>query len=511
MPSFALAICSLFIVSTIQIAMNVVYSKNSSVSAIIYEMLIIALFALIYAFGNKKQATIGYVVKFSLTYSFFSFLFFFWRLYNPFIATNMYEAFGGSYTFFAFIVYFPCLLLINFTYPAIIFSLSNRLSIFIINNPAILDIKEIPNNIRKYKKPLSVILIIMAILITYNSTEHEGFKKLSDMNFSRSHYSAILLNDGRVFVADETPEIYDSATKKFSITKQMNIPKTNIELNLLKDGNVFIFGHSIKKNYSCFYCPASAEIFNPKTNEYKLINNFKDYRSEYKSLVLQNGSILIPGSFDYKKKTYLKGMLFSPATNKIKSINSMSFDNYDLVQLNNGKVFILGRMNDTYSGGIYSIQIYDPITNNVEVKPSNFKGVMTQYAPHLILLNDGRVFIYTNNSVGGNSFYVYDTNKEKLVRLERCGNKFFGNYTATQLKNGKILITGGKQIQSSTLKQAGICDPVSDTYIQISNMTTKREGHNATLLKDGTVLITGGYSNNEKLKSAELFIPSKRH
>ncbi|MCI0343146.1 MAG: fibronectin type III domain-containing protein [Planctomycetales bacterium] len=70
-------------------------------------------------------------------------------------------------------------------------------------------------------------------------------------------------------------------------------------------------------------------------------------------------------------------------------------------------------------------------------------------------------------------------------------------HTATTLKNGKVLLTGGA-IQTTTgggiviTPDAELFDPATRTSSATGSMLTPRSGHVATLLPDGRVLITGG-------------------
>ena len=71
--------------------------------------------------------------------------------------------------------------------------------------------------------------------------------------------------------------------------------------------------------------------------------------------------------------------------------------------------------------------------------------------------------------------------------------------TATLLKNGKVLVTGGgfggpgKILPEGTiLATAELYDPASGTFVPAGNMETERMEHAATLLANGAVLITGG-------------------
>lgn len=63
-------------------------------------------------------------------------------------------------------------------------------------------------------------------------------------------------------------------------------------------------------------------------------------------------------------------------------------------------------------------------------------------------------------------------------------------HTATLLSTGKILITGGNDIDQF-LTSCEIFDPTSNKWSSAANMSTPRYQHTATLLTSGKVLVSG--------------------
>ena len=78
-------------------------------------------------------------------------------------------------------------------------------------------------------------------------------------------------------------------------------------------------------------------------------------------------------------------------------------------------------------------------------------------------------------------------------------------HTATLLRNGKVLVTGGGN-NISFLRAAEVYDPASGAWSVAASMTTARYFHTATSLPSGQVLVTGGW-NGGNLTSAELYTP----
>lgn len=84
-------------------------------------------------------------------------------------------------------------------------------------------------------------------------------------------------------------------------------------------------------------------------------------------------------------------------------------------------------------------------------------------------------------------------------------------HTATLLRNGQVLVTGGIDDFGTTLQSAELYNPVTGTWTPtMGALTGPRNNHTATLLADGRVLIAGGVDTAPALNTSELFNPSTR-
>ena len=91
------------------------------------------------------------------------------------------------------------------------------------------------------------------------------------------------------------------------------------------------------------------------------------------------------------------------------------------------------------------------------------------------------------------------------------GSLHVGRYvhTATLLKNGKVLVTGGLDETFTPTISAEVFDPATGTWAVTGSMTGSRESHTATLLQDGRVLVAGGFSPGAgSLNTAEIYDPA---
>ncbi|HYL57932.1 MAG TPA: kelch repeat-containing protein [Candidatus Acidoferrales bacterium] len=132
-----------------------------------------------------------------------------------------------------------------------------------------------------------------------------------------------------------------------------------------------------------------------------------------------------------------------------------------------------------------------------------------------IRLRDGRVLICggtSNGQVGGvlSSAELYDPVAHSFTPTGAMNDAREGQ-TITMLTDGRVLLIGGVKNVGfrAELASAEIYDPSTGTFSPTGSMTTPREGHTATLLRDGRVLVTGGSDNGtHTLDSAEIYDPA---
>ena len=121
-------------------------------------------------------------------------------------------------------------------------------------------------------------------------------------------------------------------------------------------------------------------------------------------------------------------------------------------------------------------------------------------------LPNGKVLITGgSDGYGGSpSGEQYDPTTGTFIPAGPMGT--WGYSRSTLLPNGKVLITGGGS-GNTALASAELYDPATGTFTLTESMGTGRMAHAAILLPNGKVLIAGGYNGSSALASAELYDP----
>ena len=155
-----------------------------------------------------------------------------------------------------------------------------------------------------------------------------------------------------------------------------------------------------------------------------------------------------------------------------------------LVPLQSGKVLMVGGWDSEYSET--RTALFDPATN----KWTQTGSLKTdRYSHTATLLKDGRVLV-----TGGTKGSWYTPPGPQVLASAELFDESTGQWTAaapmstprtgataTLLQDGRVLVAGG-----TTDATTEIYDPVADRWAPADGLSSARSGHSATLLPDGT-------------------------
>lgn len=294
------------------------------------------------------------------------------------------------------------------------------------------------------------------------------FTKIADMTSTRSRHTSTLLQDGRVLITGglgtdywlASAEIFDPKTNTFTKTGDVNICRSGPASILLNNGKVLIVGgglnlkppippnieHSLGNPEVAKYMHYG-ELYDPVTGKFMLTPEHKGWYAWPTLASLPDGRVLVTGGehvvgkhYDdlFKKNidTYAPiAEIYDPIKNEFAQID------YEPVSTkkNNGKILFL------YIGkGTYPI-LYDINTGKFIQSKNKLNGVCRDEDCTTTLLNNNKVLIvgavdYKENNYNSEVFNaLYNLKKDNFTKLKH----YHQNHTATKLKNGDVLITGG--------------------------------------------------------------------
>ncbi|MEW6655136.1 MAG: kelch repeat-containing protein, partial [Bacteroidota bacterium] len=222
-------------------------------------------------------------------------------------------------------------------------------------------------------------------------------------------------------------------------------------------------------------------------------------RVGHKGVLLNDGTVLISGGgyvgplykFDGKSCE-----IFDPKTNKWRLTTSMNISrqSHQIIKLDDGRVVVTG------GNKTKSVEIYDP-TNETWALLDSLKAFHGSAAT-LSKLSNGNLLIAGGvSSKEISTCEMYDFKVAKWVIVDSL-KKPRANHTATLLLNGLILVSGGSSSTSKIEKSCELFDYKTMKWSFADSLKFPRFLHTATLLTNGNVLVFG-----DAVDSVEVFDP----
>ena len=386
---------------------------------------------------------------------------------------------------------------------------------------------------------LILICVIASVVFNANKPKYNVFVRTPNLNIARVRHTATLLNDGRVLIVGGDPEIdknalrtaevYDPVQNKFILlTNRTNIDHSGSRAFLLKNGQVVILDYN------------GIELFDPKTNTFKLVSRMLIPRHDFGAVLLKDDRMLIYRGWirNYAKnrsqdsQDVYESEIYNPINNNTYYVNkSYCIEPRDKnlieitinvlfecpVLLQDGKINFLGH---------YTNVIYDPANNNFSRQ--YIPAINKNYIGSAIMLNNQKILIIGKDLGNG---LIFDPQSQNVFSVpnEKKITKYIDKYNLSDLcyktillKNGNVLITNNYLISGfmrfyTPVVKAELYNPKLNRILPSADMNEKRYQYTATLLKNGNVLFMGGYTHTAYLlwgykdkkaaKTAELFIP----
>jgi len=268
------------------------------------------------------------------------------------------------------------------------------------------------------------------------------------MPFARARHAAVTMNDGRVLIVGGVDEsdlvsrsmyIFDPSSETFSPFGSLVAGRIGFVAVALPDGNVLVLGGGSGD-------PGSVLID------------------------AHTGALIQTANSPHSVRVFATGTL-----------------------LTNGKVLIVGGLNDTTHDP--SAELYDPVTRTFSLLSASL--TVPRYSHSALMAKDGRVLIYGGVSGDGQPAppELFDPATGTFTKLNVAESNTRANHTAVATSNGTIWIAGGDD-GTSALTAVIQFDLVSGVLRRTLDLATPRTDLAAAALTDGRVLVAGGAADS---------------
>ena len=256
-------------------------------------------------------------------------------------------------------------------------------------------------------------------------------------------------------------------------------------------------------------CGGSVPTPSESTNDLKgfeIAGQMTEERYGHFSTLLQDGRVLTAGGAATDGSGHRSAEIFDPDTGTSTATGNLSNARMEDtgILLPDGRV-VFASANQHSGARTFPVEIFDPRTGRftaVPAIPASEKVSTSTLLPSGNILAFGRFGVIAI-IIPETGEFVYK-NRLSVPR---------GAYTATMLRDGRVLITGG-QNSEGTYKYSEIYDPSSNVLTKIGSLMHERFGHLAMLLPDGSVLIVGGRKGDpaspQQVTAAERYDPATR-
>ena len=332
------------------------------------------------------------------------------------------------------------------------------------------------------------------------------------LSTNRFGHTATLLTNGKVLVVggggfpcsggfcfstvNGSAELYDPATGAWSSAGNHTRRTYHIPI-LLQNGQVLVMGGA---NYGYdigrFENNTSVELYDPAAGHWRPTGSFNRIVSPGLATLLPDGRVLAVGNSNLNDFPVVHAEVYDPATGVWRPTGAPSASSLStMTMLPNGKV--LSFISD-------AAELYDP-TNERWASAGKLNLIRGAYSA--TLLRNGKVLVI-GYALGGLvvKAELYDPTTGASANTADPGQ----NGTVTLLADGRVLIAGGHDFFGRAVGSAELYDPSTGTWNLTSRLNIARARHTATLLADGRVLVAGGVDGDGDTgtlyhESAELY------
>jgi N-acetylneuraminic acid mutarotase len=172
------------------------------------------------------------------------------------------------------------------------------------------------------------------------------------LKYARAQHTTCVLTDGKVLaiggayedigiVITNSTELYDPSTGNWTVTGDLNVPRTFSTASVLADGKVLVVGGMLYESETL----NSADLYDPSTGEWTMADDLNNARFLHTASVLTNGKVLVTGGYDEYIQSTVE--LYDPSTKRWTIVDEMKYahSSSSVSQLTDEKVLVASKRN----------------------------------------------------------------------------------------------------------------------------------------------------------------------
>lgn len=247
----------------------------------------------------------------------------------------------------------------------------------------------------------------------YNPATNSWSYTATDMASYHYSHTSTVLDDGTVLVVGgfgnigvrtNAVDLYDPVADTWTAKATMSAARSGHTATLLNDGRVFIIGGVISSGGSNVITATTA-FYDPSTDSWANGPNLNTARSGHRTVMLDNGSIMVTGGTIVGGTIITSVEIWSPSSpTSWTTVNSMLYrrSNHTATLLTDGTVLVAGGTGGAVAGGttrpLDSAELYDPFTGQ-------WATTSAMHSPHsghvANLLDNGGVLVVNGSTTMG--------------------------------------------------------------------------------------------------------------
>jgi hypothetical protein len=289
--------------------------------------------------------------------------------------------------------------------------------------------------------------------------ETNRFRPGAPLATARIGHVAVRLRDGSVLVAGgwtesgvtATAEVYLPAERRFVPTGALRLARGGATATTLRDGRVLIVGGDGEASHFL----RSAELYDPRTRTFTATGPLAVPRRAHAAVSLRDGRVLVVGGSN-ARGVLASTELYDPGRGRFVAGPRLvtARHKHAAVRLRGGSVLVLGGSgNRDYHGRYASTELWTP--GGRAFRPAASMAIRRYKFPDSVaLLPDGRVLV----AGGDPRLQLYDPRRRAFSAAGRLDREL-SFATATVLRDGRVLVSGGYDESIAVSRTAWIVTP----------------------------------------------------